>query len=354
MKNGIVMITIVQLLSFLLGCETMSGIMEPKAKVTSGGGPDIQQAQQEAYNGPKARIAVARFTDKTAKGWWTGQIGDGMAEMLATALFNTNRYIVLERQTLQDVLGEQDLGASGRVRKDTAAPIGQVEGAELLVTGAVTEFEPGSSGIGGGIGGGSHNIVGGILAGIKRSHIAIDMRVIDTRTSRIVAATSVEGTATDIAGLVGLAGGHLGGGLGGWHNQPIEKALRIAIGAGVDFVASKTPSQYYHSGSGSSTPKSTPVSTVSTYQKFSQPKTIYVKGEKANIRTDAENNSDIISTAVKGNSFTAIGKKGSWYHVQLDDGGEGYIHQNMVATTKPTPDKGSSTEEEKEKPINPM
>ena len=227
----------------LFGCASL---LEPQAKVTSGGGPGIQQAQQEAYDGPKARVAVSRFTDKTAKGWWTGQIGDGMAEMLTTALFNTNRYIVLERQTLQDVMAEQDLGASGRIKKETAAPIGQIEGAELLVTGAVTEFEPGSSGIGGGIGGGSKSIVGGILGAIKKSHIAIDLRVIDTRTSRLVAATTVEGTATDIGGLTGLAGGHLGGGLGGWHKQPIEKALRIAIGAAADFVVSQTPTQYYH------------------------------------------------------------------------------------------------------------
>ncbi len=227
----------------LSGCASL---MEPQAKVTSGGGPGIQQAQQEAYNGPKARIAVSRFTDRTAKGWWTGQIGDGMAEMLTTSLFNTNRFIVLERQTLKDVMAEQDLGASGRIKKETAAPIGQIEGAELLVTGAVTEFEPGSSGIGGGIGGGSSSIIGGILGGIKRSHIAIDIRVIDTRTSRILAATTVEGKATDIGGLGGLAGGHLGGGLGGWHKQPIEKALRIAIGAAVDFIASQTPAQYYH------------------------------------------------------------------------------------------------------------
>lgn len=236
---------IVWTLSYLVLCGCAS-LLEPQAKVTSGGGPSIQQAQQEAYNGPKARVAVSRFTDKTAKGWWTGQLGDGMAEMLATSLFNSNRFIVLERQTLQDVLAEQDLGASGRIRKETAAPIGQIEGAELLVTGAVTEFEPGSSGIGGGIGGGSRSIVGGILGAIKKSHIAIDLRVIDTRTSRLVAATTVEGSATDIAGLTGLAGGHLGGGLGGWRKQPIEKALRIAIGAAVNFIVSQTPAQYYH------------------------------------------------------------------------------------------------------------
>lgn len=243
-KKAIQFNWIVGILCALLLCGC-SSLMQPQAKVTSGGGPSMQEAQQEAYNGPKARIAVSRFSDRTGKGWWTGQIGDGMADMLTTALFNSNRYIVLERQTLQDVMSEQDLGASGRIQKDTAAPIGKIEGAELLVTGAVTEYDPGSSGIGGGLGG-AGRVVGGILGGIKKSHIAIDLRVVDTRTSRIVAATTVEGSATDVSGLGGLAGGSLGGGLGAWHNQPIEKALRIALGAAVDFIASKTPAKYYH------------------------------------------------------------------------------------------------------------
>ena len=44
-----------------------------KTEVTSGhGSPDISQARMEAYDGPKARIAVSRFTDKTGTGWWSG------------------------------------------------------------------------------------------------------------------------------------------------------------------------------------------------------------------------------------------------------------------------------------------
>jgi curli biogenesis system outer membrane secretion channel CsgG len=225
----------------------------PKATVTSPEGKSIEEAQQEAYDGPKARIAVSQFKDKTGKGWWTGAIGDGMADMLATALFHSNRYIVLERQQVSDVLREQDLGAAGRIKKGTEAPIGEIEGAELLITGAVTEFEGAASGVGGGIGGiggTAGRILGGIAGGIKKAHMAIDVRVIDTRTSRIVAATSVEGEATDFAlggALAGAGGGGaLGGALGGWSKTPTEKALRICIQEAVKFVVSKTPATYYH------------------------------------------------------------------------------------------------------------
>jgi curli biogenesis system outer membrane secretion channel CsgG len=241
-------------IALLLGSvrPSQAQLIPPKATVTTPEGKSIEEAQQEAYDGPKARIAVSRFTDKTGKGWWTGAIGDGMADMVATALFHTNRYIVLERQTLGDVLKEQDLGASGRIKRGTEAPVGEIEGAELLITGAVTEFEGAASGVGGGIGGfgGVGRILGGIAGGIKNAHMAIDVRVIDTKTSRIVAATSVEGEATDfnlgvaLGGAVG--GGALGGALGGWSKTPTEKALRICIQEAVKFVASKTPQTYYH------------------------------------------------------------------------------------------------------------
>jgi curli biogenesis system outer membrane secretion channel CsgG len=227
-------------------------LIQPKATVTNPEGKSIEEAQQEAYDGPKARVAVNRFTDKTGKGWWTGAIGDGMADMLATALFHSNRYIVLERQTLGDVLKEQDLATAGRIKKGTEAPTGEIEGAELLITGAVTEFEGAQSGVGGGIGGiggTAGRILGGIAGGIKNAHMAIDVRVVDTKTSRIVAATSVEGKATDFAlggALAGAgAGGALGGALGGWSKTPTEKALRICIQEAVRFIVSKTPATYY-------------------------------------------------------------------------------------------------------------
>jgi curli biogenesis system outer membrane secretion channel CsgG len=217
----------------------------PTARVTSGGGPIIEQAQAESYSGPKARIAVSRFKDKTAKGYYSGEIGAGMVDMLTTALFNTNRFIVLERQTVQDVLAEQDLGASGRVQSGTEAPIGKIEGAELLVVGAVTEFEPHSAGGGGGLGGVIGGRFGAITGAFKKAHIAIDLRIVDAKTSRILAATSVEGSATDVGGMFGILGGSVGGGLGGYQNTPTEKAIRVCLKEAVNWVTSQTPAQYY-------------------------------------------------------------------------------------------------------------
>lgn len=224
----------------------------PTATVTSYGGQSIDEAQAEQYDGPKARLAVGQFTDKTAKGGWSGgwmgmwgmnfrQIGDGMRDMLTTALFNTSRFIVLEREQLDEVLAEQDLGASGRVKEGSEAKIGEIYGAELLITAAVTEFEGSKQGVGGGT-----RILGVSLGGgAKKGHVAIDIRIIDTNTSQIVAAASVAGDAKSF-GLGGATRiGPVPVGLGGFSKTPIEQAIRVCIQEAVNYIVAKTPQNYY-------------------------------------------------------------------------------------------------------------
>jgi len=225
----------------------------PTATVTSTGGPSISEAQAEKYDGPKARLAVGEFKDKTARGggnqgWlsmfgvsWK-QIGDGMREMLTTSLFQTNRYIVLEREQLGEVLKEQDLGESGRIKKGTEAKIGEIYGADLIITAAVTEFDTGTKGLAGGT-----KVLGVTVGGgVKKAHIAIDIRIIDANTSQIVAATSVEGDASSF-GIGGAAniGGSLPVGLGGFSKTPVEKAIRVCIQKAVEYIVSQTPREYY-------------------------------------------------------------------------------------------------------------
>ncbi|PTU30751.1 CsgG/HfaB family protein [Stenotrophobium rhamnosiphilum] len=202
-----------------------SGCVGSSATVISSGGsgPTITQAQQEQYNGPKQRIAVTGFDFRAGQG--SRQIGDGMTDMLTDSLFNTGRFIVVERERLSDVTAEQDLSNSGRFKKETAAPIGQLEGAQLLVRGSITEFEPNCSG-------GSV-----ILASTKEACVGINIRILDAATGRVVNATTVKGTSSK--GSVGLifTGGSMPIGLGAYKNTPMEAAIRQSIEAAVQFIA---------------------------------------------------------------------------------------------------------------------
>jgi len=334
--------TLISLLAIPLLLAGLTGCVTPgtETQVTSGtDGPSISEAQAVDYDGPKARIAVAQFKDKTGKGWWTGRIGDGMADQLVTALFNTNRYIVLERQTLGAVLEEQDLGASGRIKQETAAPIGEIEGAELLVVGAVTEFEGAASGAGGGIGGGSwaSGIFGALAGGFQKSHMAIDMRIIDTRTSRILAATSVEGSATDVnmGGLMGGfgSGGALAGGLGGWKNTPTEKALRICIQKAVEFVVSKTPENYYHYGSGASSSGAGHVAPASSSSSAGSDQ-VKVTSSALNVRSGPGTSYNVVFVARQNDQLNVLEQEGKWIRVRSPDGEEGWAAEWLTAPVK--------------------
>ena len=190
----------------------------------------------EKYKGPKKRIAVMDFEMKVPRAHW--KIGSGMAEMLITALHETGKFVVLERKVIQDIIKEQDLGERGRVRKETAAKIGDILGAQVLVRGAVTEFEE-KVGRGG---------VGGVLlkkkagAGLTTTsaHVACDLRMYDATTGVILEATSKEAKARSV-GVV-LAGVLKTGnivGAGFSTKTPLGKATRGCIEKIVDAIVER-------------------------------------------------------------------------------------------------------------------
>lgn len=349
MKDILIKIlTLATIIVFFLFSLIEAQVIRPKARGTPSQGPTMEEAQKEDYMGPKARVAVTRFEDKTAKGY--REIGDGMAEMLSNALFATNRFIVLERQAIGDVLMEQDFGASGRVKQETAPRIGEIEGADLLIMGTITEFEPGTSGAGGGIGGiiplpGRRIGVGALGGGIKTSHVAMIIKVIDAKTGRRIASEQVEGRATDIGGLTGMAGGPLAGAFGGYSKTPMEKAIRVAIEEAVRLIVAKTPAEYYRTSiqnpiTTPTTKEVLPKQPVSSLEKPSQPppktsgsaepRIVYVKWPVAAIREGPGTDYKAITEIKKGATLMVIEEKGQWLKVRLEDGQEGWIGKGTV------------------------
>ncbi|MFQ5674491.1 MAG: CsgG/HfaB family protein [bacterium] len=136
----------------------------------------------------KKRVAVFVFDDKTDKsfGWWNRKgVGEGMAEMITTELVKTGNYRVIERQELDKILNEQDLGTSGIVTPQSAAQVGKALGVELAVMGAVTEFGYKKSDTGGRIKG------FGLGVQSQSATVALDCRMVNTTTGEIVAAENV-------------------------------------------------------------------------------------------------------------------------------------------------------------------
>jgi len=187
-----------------------------------------------AWAGHKKIVAVSRFENKTNySGQWN--LGDGMADQLTDALVQSGQFVVLERQTLGDVIQEQDLAQSGRMMKSKSARTGKLTSAQILVKGTVTEFEAQSSGSGTGIS------LFGVSVGSKKgeAHVGVIIRLIDTTTGQVIDSKRVEGKAKSGGFKLGLDIGGIGFGTDSFKKTPLGKATQIAIDNAVAYIAEK-------------------------------------------------------------------------------------------------------------------
>lgn len=172
---------------------TSQGLVTPRLRVAvmdlSGSALKMQTAQ---VSGP-APGGYGQTTQTTISIPPPAEFARSLTEALTTSLVATQKFVVLERQALQQVQQEQDLGASGRVNKETAAEVGRVIGAQVLITGDITAFSFKRSAIGGKL----TNIVKGLDAGVERvsASVSIDLRLIDVVTGEVIASIKGDGDA---------------------------------------------------------------------------------------------------------------------------------------------------------------
>jgi len=189
--------------------------------------------------GPKRTIAVGAIDamGPQASGNSGWNVGGSIAAMLTTALQESNRFIVVERAGLSQVLNEQQMAAH-HVSGGTDAPQpGKIIPAQYLVEGSVTEFGTADSGGGFSIGGGSGGFLGGLGVTDTKGSVAIDLRLVDTHTGAIVNTFKVRHELTSTG--VGVTGGVKGLALGGnkFWTTPIGKATRESINDAVEKIA---------------------------------------------------------------------------------------------------------------------
>ena len=158
-----------------------------------------------------------------------GQIGEGVADALATALLNTGRFALYERENVSQLTEENFFSA--------ANPTEQYAGVDVMIFGAITELTP--EGQGGGV------CVFGVCVGGKDSVIGADLRIVDARTRRVIAGTHVEGKSSASGVTMNL--GYLIPGLSAnsSQNTGIQKAVNAMLGQAVDQLIARIPSSYY-------------------------------------------------------------------------------------------------------------
>ena len=88
-----------------------------------------------------AEVLTVAVFDFESKDEAVRDLGPKIATMVSANLSANPDVITVERAELEKVLGEQELGLSGTVSPESAAKVGQLTGAKVLVTGRVFKVE---------------------------------------------------------------------------------------------------------------------------------------------------------------------------------------------------------------------
>jgi TolB-like protein len=133
-----------------------------------------QAALPSALGAEKKRVAVLPFKNESQL--HDSYFGDGLDDQLNAGLFHTKAYEIIDRASLDAVLKEQRLGATGVIDPRTAVQIGKILGVDYLVIGNI------------------------IYAGIDDSiflntgaKVSVAVRMIDVATGEVVFAEKADG-----------------------------------------------------------------------------------------------------------------------------------------------------------------
>jgi curli biogenesis system outer membrane secretion channel CsgG len=144
-------------------------------------------------------------------------IGKGIRAMLVKRIADANNLVVVERAKMNTILKEQDFNASNRVKQGSGARVGQISGADAMLSGDIIIFgrDDKKRNVRGG------GIIGGVIGGIASSKnedkavVVVDYRLIDAETSEVIATGEARGESVRKGNALGAIGGVLGKGVAG-------------------------------------------------------------------------------------------------------------------------------------------
>ncbi len=228
MKTVIAAFSLMASAALLAACATSPPVTGPsdQPSAPAAGMRRSVPAGPIVTTGPKLRVAVVKFQDKSAYG--RGRLGGAVQDILTTELAKSGRFILVARGgDLDVILDEQDFAATGTVKAGTAAKQGEVLGLNAVVTGAISQF-------------GVKQKSATYLVGASKTQTAeatVDVRVVDASTGQVIFADSGTGvheaSSTQVLGIGGAKG----------YDETLEgKAFRAAVSKFIDNLIQKMAS----------------------------------------------------------------------------------------------------------------
>jgi curli biogenesis system outer membrane secretion channel CsgG len=225
----------------LAGCGSRGAVTETMADDSARG------RIATAYDGPRIKVAVGRFEEFAgAKALfeqleWPG-MADLVTEQATTALVQTGRVAVLERAQLDRVIANINTETEGDkaayFNQETTVKAGSFEGAQAVLIGSITEFEPNVSKS-------ESSLLYKALAGLtfheKRAVVGVELRIVDQTTGRIIVAASGRGDITQSKTTAGAQIKDVKIGTEKFARTPIGEALRNAVDDALETMIPKLP-----------------------------------------------------------------------------------------------------------------
>ena len=170
---------------------------------------------------PKTVVAVMNFTGGEVL---EERLRIRMADALVTSLVQAGRFDVVERERLDLVMTEQNLTQTGRVDPATAARVGKILGAELVVFGLVT--------------GATEQKIDKFSYDLVRIEVSIDVRAVNVSSGRVVISENAKGVAE--ARVITTASGEIVSGPTNY--DPLyHEASRLALDKAAALVSAAVP-----------------------------------------------------------------------------------------------------------------
>lgn len=170
-------------------------------------------------------------------------IGQGIRALMVKRIVDAGKLTVVERAKVDNLLKEQDFGASGRVKQGTQAKIGEIRGARLALMGDIVTFGRDDEKKGGALGGIGGGLIGRVGAARKtdKAVVVLNYRLVDVETSEVITAGEARGeskrTSTSIGGFMGGWRGAGGGNIDMTSSNFAETIIGEAVTAAVDQLA---------------------------------------------------------------------------------------------------------------------
>jgi len=154
---------------------------------------------------------------------------DSTVPVLRMMIQQSNCFVVVERgRSLNNMMMERDLAASGEMREGSNLGKGQMVAADYTMSPTINFSEKGTGAVGGLLGGALGGVAGVVAGGLKANEASTTLLLIDNRSG--VQLSASQGSAKNYD-LRGFGGGFFGGvgGLGGYTNTPEGKIITAAF-----------------------------------------------------------------------------------------------------------------------------